>query len=89
MERLATTIDNMIDMEVINQKNEIVSIIDMNISTLFSSLKYNIQPTNDNLEFECDLKNVVFKYRERLVKILYKRVFLNYGSMYKYKVSIS
>lgn len=89
MERLATMIDNMIDMEVINQKNEIVSIIDMNISTLFSSLKYNIQPTDDNLEFQCDLKKVVFKYRDRKVTISYNRKYLNYGSMYKYKVLIS
>jgi hypothetical protein len=89
MERLATMIDDMIDMEVINQKNEIISIIDMDISLLFSNLKYDIQPTDDNLEFQCDLKKVVFKYRERLVNISYNRKYLNYGSMYKYKVLVS
>lgn len=89
MERLATMIDDMIDMEVINQKNEIISIIDMDISMLFSNLKYDIQPTDDNLEFQCDLKKVVFKYRERLVNISYNRKYLNYGSMYKYKVLVS
>ena len=52
MERLAKLIDIMIDMELKNQKNEIVTITDMDISKIFSNLKEKIQPLDDNLEFK-------------------------------------
>lgn len=90
MERIAKLIDIMIDMELKNQKNEIVSIIDMDISKIFSNLREKIQPLDDNLEFEVDLKKIFFKYRGVYVNISYKRKNLNFegGDIYRYQILI-
>lgn len=90
MERIAKLIDIMIDMEFKNQKNEIVSIIDMDISKIFSNLREKIQPLDDNLEFEVDLKKIFFKYRNVYVNISYKRKNLNFegGDIYRYQILI-
>lgn len=88
MERIANLIDIMIDMEIIDQKNEIVTILDMDISKIFSNLKEKIQPHDDNLEFKVDFKTIFFKYRDRYVNISYKRKILNYGDIYRYQIII-
>jgi hypothetical protein len=89
MERIAHLIDIMIDMELVNQKNEIVSILDMDISKIFSNLKEKIQLLDDNLEFKVDLKKIVFKYRDMFVTVSYKRKNLNFGGdIYRYQIII-
>jgi predicted PilT family ATPase len=89
MERIAKLIDIMIDMELKNQKNEIVTITDMDISKIFSNLKEKIQPLEDNLEFKVDLKTIFFKYRDMYVNISYKRKSFNYGAdIYRYQILI-
>lgn len=89
MERIAKLIDIMIDMNLKNQKNEIVTIIDMDISRILSNLKEKLQPLDDNLEFKIDLKTIFFKYRDMYVNISYKRKNLNFGGdIYRYQILI-
>lgn len=90
MERIAKLIDIMIDMDLMNQKNEIVTIIDMDISSIFSNLREKIQPLDNNLEFEVDLKKIFFKYRDMYVNISYKRKNLSFGGgdIYRYQILI-
>jgi len=88
MERIAKLIDIMIDMELKNQKNEIVTITDMDISKIFSNLREKIQLLDDNLEFKVDLKTIFFKYRDMYINISYKRKFLNYTDIYRYQILI-
>ena len=90
MERIAKLIDIMIDMDVKNQRNEIVTIIDMDISRILSNLKEKLQPLDDNLEFKIDLKTIFFKYRDMYVNISYKRKNMTFGGgdIYRYQILI-
>lgn len=87
MERIADRIDYMIENGVV-YSDSICSIIDINVSTLLSNLKYKIQLMKDNYQFYVDLKKLVFKYRDKYVRVMYRRKKLNYGDIYKYHISI-